>query len=92
MEVVELHPKQDADDIVAALRNIADEIERGDYEFTPTIAVVVFAAEHIRKTREGSSGQTAWATHCLGENASEFMARGVLTTAANRFDSADEAF
>lgn len=35
MKVVELHPHHECEDIVQGLRNIADDIEQGNYDFDP---------------------------------------------------------
>lgn len=86
MKVVPLHPALPCADLVAALRNIADEIESGNYDFAPDIAVVVLAAESQRRDAEGIVSTYDWQTHGLGEKASVFATRGVLASALSSFD------
>ena len=89
MNVVELRPERDAENIAKALRNIADDIEAGAYDFDPLTAVVVLAREDASVGRETETQTYRWQTHGLGK-CSIFAARGILATAANRFDGLAE--
>lgn len=83
--VVELRPALGCDDIVTALRGIADEVEAGAYSFTPTTAVVVLGLETERRDRRGITNGYQWQTHGLGKT-SFFTAKGLLAAALNQFD------
>lgn len=85
MQVVELRPKLDSEDIAKALRNIADDVEAGNYDFDPTMAVVVLGTESERKDREGCTLNYNWQTHGLGK-CGFFAAKGLLAVAAAKFE------
>lgn len=86
MKVVELKSKPDMFEVATALRNIADEIEAGAYDFDPTLAVVVLATETTRHDRLGVSVNFDWQTHGIGEKCGYFTAKGLLGCALTRFD------
>lgn len=90
MKVVELKPKPDMFEVATALRNIADEIEAGAYDFDPTLAVVVLATESQRHDRLGVSVEFDWQTHGIGEKCGFFTAKGLLGCALARFDQGGE--
>ncbi len=90
MEVVPLHPELACADLVKALRNIADDIESGAYEFEPNIAVVVLGMEHQRRDADGISVKQAWQTHGLGEKAGYFVTKGLLAAALSDFDGGQD--
>ena len=90
MNIVELKPVPDAYGLSKALRNIADDIEAGDYSFDPSIAVLVLATETSRTDREGISVNYNWQTHGLGEKCGFFVARGILASALSKFESGGE--
>ncbi len=85
MNLVELHPRLDCYDIAKALRNIADDIDQGSYEFDPTIAVVVLGRESERRTIDGPAVGYNWQTHGLGE-CGYFAAKGLLASAMTKFE------
>ena len=87
MSVVELHPEHDCWDIVKALRNIADDIERGAYSFEPTLAVVVLGRETERYKRDGPALNYEWQTHGLGK-VGYFSGKGLLAAATAHFETA----
>ena len=77
MNVVALK-RPEADDIVTALRNVADEIERGEYDFKPTMAVLVCADEEATST----GGSYMLGIHGLGvRGQSQLMCMGVMQAA-----------
>jgi hypothetical protein len=87
MKVVELHPARDADDVVKALRNIADDIERGEYRFVPSGAVVILATEEERRLRTDTLYSWDWQTHGIGKLAEHgFSARGIMASALAAWD------
>lgn len=88
MNVVELQPNHDCYDLAKALRNVADDIEAGNYNFDPTLAVLVLGRETERRDRDGVSVSTDWQTHGLGK-CGQLAARGLLACALSRFDSQD---
>lgn len=90
MNIVELKPKHDAFEVATALRNIADEIEAGAYDFHPTLAVVVLATEETKHDRAGVTVSFDWQTHGLGEKCGYFTAKGLLGCALSRFDLGGE--
>lgn len=87
MNVVPLHHEVDAFDLAKALRNIADEIERDAYTFTPTKAVLVLADESERLDAGGDIiASFNWQTHGLGKGVGVFAARGILASALNDWE------
>jgi hypothetical protein len=86
MQVVELRPKMDCENIAKALRNIADDIEAGVYDFDPNAAVVVLATESKRRERDGDVLSYDWQTHGLGKADGFFAAKGILASAVTRFE------
>ena len=86
MKVVELRPKPDIFDVATVLRNIADEIDAGAYDFDPTLAVLVLATETSHHDRLGVSVNFDWQTHGIGEKCGFFTAKGLLGSALTRFD------
>lgn len=80
MNVVELRPNLTCENIVAGLRALADDIEDGEYDFVPTLAVVVIAEEGERKDPEGITEHYNWRTHGFGKG-SYFAWRGLLASA-----------
>jgi hypothetical protein len=78
--------KPDCADLVKALRNIADDIEAGAYDFDPQFAVLVLGVETQRRDLDGFSIYHRWQTHGLGESATPFRVRGLLSSAIQRFD------
>lgn len=89
MSVVELRKEPEWRDIPATLRRIADEIEAGEHECS--IAVLVLADERTIKQRDGGMvHEHGWRTYGMGNAESQFVAKGVLATALNRFDSDEE--
>ncbi len=86
MNVVEMRPDLECEELAKALRNIADEIEAGTYEFRPSMAVVVLAEESQRGDRDGISVNFNWQTHGLGKGAGYFAAKGILAAAISAFD------
>lgn len=88
MNVVEMAPKLDCHDLAKSLRNVADDIEAGRYDFDPTLAVLVLGRETERRDRDGVSISTDWQTHGLGK-CGQLAAKGLLASALSRFDSQD---
>ena len=86
MKVVPLHPRLACEEIVNALRNIADDIEAGSYDFDPNLAVLVLAQESQRRDGGGFVVSYNWQTHGIGEKATIFTTRGILASAVARFD------
>lgn len=84
-EIVELRPKLDCENIAAALRNVADDIEAGAYAFDPTLAVLVLGRETERRDREGVRLNYNWQTHGFGKT-SFFASKGLLAAAAAKFE------
>ena len=83
-------PKFDADDIVQGLRNLANDIEAGEY--TPDMAVIVLASSGERMTAEGRVSNVGWSTFGLGAKASNlFAVKGALFSAAHSFDGGGNA-
>ena len=80
MNVVELHPTLTCENIVAGLRVLADEIEAGEYDIVPTLAVVVLGEEGERKDRDGITEHFNWRTHGFGKG-SYFSWKGLLASA-----------
>ncbi len=91
LSVVPLHPELACADIVKALRNIADDVEAGRYDFEPNMAVVVLGMDHQRQDRDGISIRYAWQTHGLGKNATYMAAKGLLASALGSFDGGSDA-
>lgn len=89
MQVVPLHPKMDCEGIATALRNIADQIEAGNYDFDPTLAVLVLGRESERKDIGGITMGFNWQTHGLGK-CGFFAAKGLLGVALARFETGGE--
>lgn len=87
MEVVELRPALDCDDIAQGLRNIADDIEAGEYGFTPTLASIVLGRETEHRDRNGVGVSFEWKSHGLGRT-SVFAAKGLLAAALTSFEGA----
>ena len=85
MQVVPLHRDMDCNNIATALRNIADQIEAGDYEFAPDMAVLVVAQESDRKTLDGHILNYNWQSHGLGK-CGYFASKGLLAAALARFE------
>ena len=90
MKVIQLHPHMDAGDVSKALRNIADDIDAGRYDFAPNLAAVVLARETTRRTQDSEDCAYQWQTHGLGLGATVFRVRGLLSTAATQFDGSSE--
>lgn len=90
MQIVPLHPALPCADLVQGLRNIADNIERGNCAFTPNMIAVVIATETQRRDADGIIANYQWQTHGLGEKASVFATRGLLASAAAAFEGGDE--
>ena len=88
MKIVELHPALDCNNIATALRNIADDIESGAYDFDPSIAVLVIGDDTERTTRDGPVLNFNWQTHGLGK-AGFFASKGLLACAMASFDGGD---
>lgn len=86
MQVVELHPRHPCEDLVQGLRNIADEIEAGSFEFDPNIAVILLAMESQSRDGHGFNQSYQWQTHALGERASYFTVKGLMGSALANFD------
>lgn len=89
MNVVELRPSLDCDEIVKGLRNIAHEIEAGAYNFAPTQVVVVLGRETEHRDRNGISSSYEWQTHGLGKT-SVFAGKGLLAAALTSFEGGGE--
>ncbi len=85
MEVVELRPKLDCEDVVKALRNVADDLEAGRYDFDPTIAVLVLGREGTRRDRDGIVDSYQYQSHGFGQ-CSFFASKGLLASALNDFE------
>lgn len=86
MNIVPLHKEHDCENLAVTLRNIADDIEAGNYDFEPTIAVVVLGMESQRRDADGIAVRYQWQTHGLGEKAGFFVTRGLLASALQDFD------
>ena len=84
IKVVELRPKLDCNDIAKCLRNIADEIESGEYDFDPTMAVLVVGRESSKQDRDGMIMGYNWMTHGLGK-LGYFSGKGLLACAVRDF-------
>ena len=84
-KVVELRPALACDDMVKVLRNIADDIEAGKYDFDPKFGALVLATETERRDRDGVTLGFRWQTHGLGK-CGIFAAKGMLAAAAASFD------
>ncbi len=88
MNIVSLPLRHDCHDMAAVLRNIADDIENGAYDFAPTMGVLVIGTETERATKDGPVVSFNWQTHGLG-NCGHFAAKGLLACAVNSFESND---
>ena len=86
MQIVELRPKLDCHDIAKALRNIADDIEAGNYDFDPTLAVLVLGMENDRQERDGPVMNFNWQSHGLGK-CGFFAGKGLLAAAIARWEA-----
>lgn len=85
IKIVDLRPKLDCNDIVKCLRNIADDIESGKYDFDPTMAVLVVGRETKKQDRNGSVVGYRWTTHGLGD-VGYFASKGLLACAVHDFE------
>ena len=75
------------DNIPAALRAIADDIEAGDYSFTPSMAVLVFADEEST----ASEGSLSVSLHGLGVRChSQLVVLGLLQSAIGNMQGGEE--
>lgn len=83
MELLELHPSRDADDIVKGLRNIADQIESGDYPFNPDTIIVVTALQSSRRMIGAERFTAEFETHSLGVHSGFYETKGILAAALN---------
>lgn len=86
--ILRLHQSRPAaDDVVKALRNIADDIEAGNLEFPATTAVLVIGhTDPEVPCGDGARGQDLyWATFGMGPRNDTFTVRGLLMTALNRW-------
>ncbi|MEW4469020.1 hypothetical protein AB1K62_14430 [Parasphingorhabdus sp. JC815] len=86
MRVVPLHPRRDKDDLATALRNIADEIEAGDYDFDPSMAVVVLADERAQRGPDGDMITYNLQTHGIGARCSYFTSKGIMAAALTEYE------
>lgn len=84
MEILTFPGKPESHDIVKALRNIADDIEAGRYDFEPTIGALVLGHETVRRDLDGELYNFGWETHGLG-GIGVFETRGLLASAASKF-------
>lgn len=89
MNVVELPLARDCHNIATALRNIADDIEAGAYDFAPDLAVVVLGRDNERITTDGPVLSFNWQTHGLGK-CGYFAVKGLLASAISSFDGGEE--
>lgn len=89
MKVVPLRPDLNCADLVKALRTIADDIEGDKMAFDPDFAVLVIGRESQRRDADGFRISYDWQTHALGERASFFAARGLLSSALGSFDGSN---
>jgi hypothetical protein len=88
MNVIELPLARDCHNIATALRNIADDIEAGAYDFDPEMAVVVLGRDSERMTTDGPVLSFNWQTHGLGKSGF-FAAKGLLAAAISDFSGGD---
>lgn len=87
MTILQLHIPRPADDVVQALRDIADDIEAGEVAFPVTTAVVVLGhTDSEVPCGDGDLGQTLfWRTFGVGARNDTFTIRGLLATVLNRW-------
>ena len=85
VSLAEVRPNPDCLDIAKALRNIADDVEAGKYDFEPTIAVLVLGQENTRREPDGIVDRFCWQSHGLG-NATFFASKGLLAAASSNFE------
>ncbi len=87
--VVPIRPQHEADDIVQALRNIADDIEAGEFDLVTTAVVVLGHTETVGS----GDGYTTELERCelfgVGPRHDIFTVRGLLSTAITRFANGD---
>lgn len=86
--IIQLHQaRPNADDVVKALRSIADEIEAGQLGFPATTAVLVIGhTDPEIACGDGDRGQNLyWSTFGMGPRNDTFTVRGLLMTALNRW-------
>lgn len=84
MKVLNFPSEHPCENIVRALRNIADDIENNEYGFEPTLAVLVLGRESQQRELGGFSISFDHQTHGLGD-ATVFSARGLLASAVAQF-------
>lgn len=86
--VIQLHQdKPAADDVVAALRSVADNIEAGNVEFPVTTCVLVLGhTDSEVPCGDGDLGQSIfWRTYGMGPRTDTFTVRGLMATVLNRW-------
>ena len=85
--IISLIQPKSADDVVKALRKVADEIEAGDVEFPVTTCCVVLGHTDAEVTMgDGDLGQSIfWRTYGMGPRGDAFTIRGLLATVLNRW-------
>ena len=88
-ELVELRPKLDCEDVVKALRNVADDLEAGRYDFDPTLAVLVLGREATRRDRDAIVDSYQFQSHGFGQ-CSFFASKGLLASALGKFEDRSE--
>ena len=81
-----MRPPRPADDIVSALRAIADDLENGQYGLMTTAVVVLGHTEEDYRT--GEVGETIQ-VHGLGPRHDPFTVRGLLAAATATLGSTD---
>lgn len=83
MSVIQLQQSKPCSDIPATLRRLADEIERGETEFSPvTTCVVVLGHTSSERLVDGELQEQAdWSTYGMGPRCDTFTVRGLMASA-----------
>lgn len=87
-EIAVLHPERNADDIVTALRAIANDIEAGVHGLCTT-AVVVIGHTNSRPAEDGELVSYHHEVFGAGPRHDPFTVRGLLFTAATHLGSSE---
>lgn len=88
MTVVQLHKPPACADVVATLRRIADDIEKGEHGDWPVTTCVVVIGHSDAETNDGETRmqRSYWDTYGLGPRCDSFTVRGLLSTVLSRWN------
>ena len=76
--------RPDFEDVVATLRSIADDLEKGEIEMPVTTAVLLLGSTSQRKCEQCEDFEvgSSHIVYAMGPRTDPFTVRGLLTTAA----------